>query len=997
MADPLEILRPGISASDVTKHLVGREREQTALGVVVERMLSGRGGVVLISGDAGIGKTTLVETVCCQAARHGAVAYGGHCYDVMVATPYGPWVEIANDYRPQDGWPTLPKFIHDRDALDDLGGQQALFAQTWEFYASLASIQPIVVVLEDLQWADETSLELLRFIGRQASSHRILLLVTYRDNEITVNHPLYRLVPLILRETKAMRVRLARFDRVDTGELIQDRYDLNSGDRERLLDYLQQRADGNPFYIDELLCSLQDEDILRIHEARWTVGDLARAPLPSLLRQVIDARLHKLGAATRRLLALGAVIGESVPLELWRLVSELPEAEFVEHIRPAIEAHVLIESDISDRLRFSHALIRAALYEGVVLPQRRLWHGVVGEALMQLPLPDPSLVADHFHRAGDRRAVEWLVRAGSRAQRLYAWTVAVDLYEDALTLLEGDETRLSERGWICFRLGRVLCFRDAPKSHDYLDQAVRLGEMTGDELLSACATTQLGHRSGLDGDYQTALDLMSRGLAGFDRLLDERTNPAEGQPTTESLRRAMEELRGIRIIWVGGVESFDTAMDLANDVLAQQTSEGNVGDTSSMHPVSASGTANTYSALALCYACLGHVDRARDAFARARRLHRNPFAIALTIDAEVTAFTLPFLSDHPLLLEQQVDEASRYLASSVEGGISSDGLYSFAEIAFNMIRGIDWAHTMRVLSDARSSKSDAVWRSVAVGFFTELARRRGELELAWNEIRSALPRGAETAPGEMQIWSALDVIPRVADIALDAADLPLAHTWLRCYDRWLDRPGLVRGRARSNLLWARYHQLNGQPSLARKYAEQSVSVGTKPRQPLVLLEANRFLGQLELEAGNLSKAESYLDQAMTLADVCVARYERALTLLVLARLRVQSRQRADARVLLDEVRAICDPLGATPALAEADEIESLIDRSRTNPLNQTDLTTREMEVLRLVARGMTDAEVADELFLSPRTVGSHLSSIYTKLGVRSRTEATLFAVEHNLA
>ena len=86
----------------------------------------------------------------------------------------------------------------------------------------------------------------------------------------------------------------------------------------------------------------------------------------------------------------------------------------------------------------------------------------------------------------------------------------------------------------------------------------------------------------------------------------------------------------------------------------------------------------------------------------------------------------------------------------------------------------------------------------------------------------------------MQIWSALDVIPRVADIALDAADLPLAHTWLWCYDRWLDRPGLVRGRARSNLLWARYHQLDGQPSLARKYAEQSVSVGTKPRQPLVL-------------------------------------------------------------------------------------------------------------------------------------------------------------------
>ena len=820
---------------------------------------------------------------------------------------------------------------------------------------------------------------------------------TYRDEELSPNHPLYRLVPVLVRETNAMRVKLGRFDRVDTGELIQARYRLAGDDLERLLVYLQSRSEGNPFFIDELLLSLEDEGLLRAGDSGWVLDDLAGAPLPSLVRQVVDSRLRKLGDETRRLLSFGAVIGESIPVDLWRCLMELSDDEFVRQVGPAIEHRILVEGRPGDRLQFSHALIQAALYESVVLPQRSLWHRAVGEALAATHAPDPSLVADHFRRAGDPRAVEWLIRAGRRAQRLYAWRIAVDRFEDAMSLLERDDRRLVERGWLCHRLGRVLCFRDPARSRYYLDRAIEISDEAGDELLNACAVTERGHRHGLDGDYRSALDLMARGLAAFDQLLDQQVVPSEGQPTPESLKRAMDELRGKRIIWVAGIESFDNAMHLALDALTRlQDDEASDGSDESITS-SATGTANVYTALGLCYAVLGQVDRARDAFARASRLHRNPFARGLTIDTEAVLVTRAYLLDQPWLLDEQVREGSFCLTTSVEAGIASGEAYSFAGAVLSLTRGIDWPQTMHVLERARSSEIDAVWRNQASGFLGELARRRGRPDLAWAEVQSVLPQGAMSDPRDRQFFGNVEIPVLAVDLALDEGNLVLARAWLDCHDRWVEHFGTVYGKLQRELLWARYYRLDGDADRARRHAEQALAIASEPRQPLDLLAVHRLLGVLDLEAERYVEAEAHLTASLELADACLARHERALTLLVLARLCVTTARESEATTHLSEVRSICTPLDARPALVEADEIATMIDRSHGSPSHQTDLTARELEVLRLVARGLTDAEVADELFISPRTVGTHLTSIYSKLNVRSRTEATRFAVENNLA
>lgn len=177
------------------------------------------------------------------------------------------------------------------------------------------------------------------------------------------------------------------------------------------------------------------------------LGDLAAVGLPAPLRQVLDARLDRLGTAGHRLLTIAAVIGQEVPLALWATVAETVEDGLLDTIDAAVEARLVLASPDGGVVRFAHALIREALYEGLVATRCRRVHRSVGEALAAQSQPDPDAVANHFQRAGDDRAGEWLIRAGERARRAYAWFTAADRYEAALALLEaqgGDTGRRVE-------------------------------------------------------------------------------------------------------------------------------------------------------------------------------------------------------------------------------------------------------------------------------------------------------------------------------------------------------------------------------------------------------------------------------------------------------------------------------------------------------------------------------------------------------------------------
>jgi DNA-binding CsgD family transcriptional regulator len=307
----------------------------------------------------------------------------------------------------------------------------------------------------------------------------------------------------------------------------------------------------------------------------------------------------------------------------------------------------------------------------------------------------------------------------------------------------------------------------------------------------------------------------------------------------------------------------------------------------------------------------------------------------------------------------------------------------------------DWdeAHDLATVTRAQGSPLE---RHMAVTILGNLAWCRGDLALAWEMVRELLPRGPATEPGDSLFPYAIEVLRLAIRLALDEPNAATGWAWLRSHEHWLEWSGAVRGRAEAQLLRARLHRLEGDLPRSEQLAREALRLADDPRQPLVLLDAHRFLGRVFIKQRRFPDAEENLALALNLADACAAPYERALTLVRLAELRIACGQAGDARPLLDEAREVASRLGATPLVTMLDRLGTTAATSAETSGISAGLTAREIDVLRLVAEGLTDAEVAEKLYISPRTVGQHLRSVYNKLGVSSRTAATRLAVQDKL-
>jgi DNA-binding CsgD family transcriptional regulator len=237
-------------------------------------------------------------------------------------------------------------------------------------------------------------------------------------------------------------------------------------------------------------------------------------------------------------------------------------------------------------------------------------------------------------------------------------------------------------------------------------------------------------------------------------------------------------------------------------------------------------------------------------------------------------------------------------------------------------------------------------------------------------------------------------------------ELELARTWLEARERLVDWSGAVRARAATELLRARYLRACGERESARERAGLAVELASEPRQAVVLIDAHRLLGELAAEAGEFDAAQHELDESLRLAQACRFPYEQGLVHLAAAELGAATGDSAAAHARLEEARAILDPLEARPALARLDALDEALARqagarlptaSTARPLRYpAGLTAREVEVLRLIATGTSNREIADQLGLSLRTVERHISNIYIKIDATSKSSATAFAYRHDL-
>jgi eukaryotic-like serine/threonine-protein kinase len=449
--NPLESLAGGV--------FVGREHELEEMRALLEEALHGQGRLLLLTGDPGIGKTRTAEQLATYAQVRGARVHWGRCHEGEGAPPYWPFTEAIRDYiaaadpvglRWQLGSrapivaqivPELAERLGDVDEPPSMEPEQArfrLFDAVAGFLTGASQSRPLVLVLDDLHWADEPSLLLLRFLARQLADSGLLVIGTYRDVELGRHHPLADTLADLTATEGARRIALRGLDTPGVARFIE----LTAGVERppgELAERIRDQTGGNPFFIGEVVRLLAAEGRLSEAEAR------AEAAIPQGVREVVGRRLDRLSPAANEILALAAICGRSFWLEVLEEVCGHSSAEVGAALGEARDARLITESRERPGLySFSHALVRETLEAEIPATRRAVIHRQIGEALERIHGSDSERhlaeLAHHFLEAAAlgeaERAVSYGARAAAQASERLAHEDAASLYARSLEAME---------------------------------------------------------------------------------------------------------------------------------------------------------------------------------------------------------------------------------------------------------------------------------------------------------------------------------------------------------------------------------------------------------------------------------------------------------------------------------------------------------------------------------------------------------------------------------
>ena len=489
---------------------VGRQRELAELRAGLEDAVGGRGRFFLVVGEAGIGKTRLAEELAREAAERGGVALWGRCWEGEGAPPYWPWVQVirallqgvpAEELRPAVGAgapylvplvPELGERFRDLPALSTSPRSEHarfyLFDAVATLLRSAAQRTPLVLVLDDLQWADAPSLLLLQFLAHELRDVRILLLGTYREVEVRQAPAVAEILGALGRD--GHHVPLRGLGEEEVRRFLEET--IGRSPAPVLVRAVHRETEGNPFFVDEIVRLLVAERALERHED----PSPGRFPVPQGVREAIRRRLAPLPPPAREALALASVVGREFDLAILHRACGLDPEALLETLGPALAREIVVrEPGGVGRYRFAHALIRETLYEELGPAERIRLHGQIGEVLEEVhrtdPTPHLTALAHHFLEAaparGADKALVYSTRAGRHAAASLAYEAAAAHFQSALEVLglarPGDERERCElllaRGDVQWKSG------DGRGARETFQQAAEIARRIGDAPLLA--------------------------------------------------------------------------------------------------------------------------------------------------------------------------------------------------------------------------------------------------------------------------------------------------------------------------------------------------------------------------------------------------------------------------------------------------------------------------------------------------------------------------------
>jgi len=465
--------------------LINRAKEMDALREAVDRAVRGEGGVVILYGEAGIGKTRLARELEAYARSRGMQVLSGRCpalFRMDGVPPYVLWEEVIRDYfevctpeelykvigfYPAEVCKLVPelsqklRIIPKSLPISPEHERNRLFEAVSQFVTNISREAPLLVVLDDLQWVDQSSLLLLHYLARGVYEESLLLVGAYRDTYVDEEHPLFPVLIELNRERLLQSVSLKRLSFDNVAEMIKRILEQDDIPRE-FCEMVYEKTRGNPFFVEEVITSLKEEEVIYPEKNKWKIKEVSGIEFPKTVKSVVKRRISRLDDESQHVLTMASFVGKDFTFEVLRRVTGYEEDKLLETMEKMfktglIEVRVIHGEDLCS---FADIIVRDVVHEEVNPLRRKKLHGVVGCALEKVYAEriDEHFgeLALHFLESGDKeKALDYFLKAGEKAAKIYANSEAVSYLQSALRLLEGKEGELREKGRVLERLGDI--------------------------------------------------------------------------------------------------------------------------------------------------------------------------------------------------------------------------------------------------------------------------------------------------------------------------------------------------------------------------------------------------------------------------------------------------------------------------------------------------------------------------------------------------------------
>jgi DNA-binding CsgD family transcriptional regulator len=932
--------------------LVGRDDLVGLAQRRVEEVLAGNGQFILVSGEAGIGKTRLLRAFRDVAIERGFRTANAELApqdrDVLAAS----FLDLGRSMRRDPAFGSIG-----RDLLGIADSQlNAQLARRRDFVMEVVDLlavspEPTLLAFEDLQWADDLSLEILTDLARQTRTMPLLLVGAYRNNEALDGAVLREWRARLVTQRLAEEIRLRRLTREETALMTTLILGTGLPAPRDVVEAVYARTDGVPLHIEELCNALGRE---RLADSRAVMD----AAVPETLEDATLARIGRMSAIAQSVARAGAVLGRSFNETVLAGIMNAPVDSLDDAIQELIDHDVLDRLDARGTFDFRHQLLRDALYRSVPSGDRRRFHARAAEFGATLEGASEIHASVHYERAGQTdEAFRTALAAGKQAMKLASHREAFELIRRAV---DNMPSTLSDAE----KAGVLLLASEASANVDRNVLAAELANRARDVALRAGshqvaieALLNLSDIARRDGESVAVRRERSRRL--FDEI--EAAPPSDER---DNLRAVALQLHAYIEADSGHLEDAIAALQQAREVCRR------LGDTWGAEWVAMN--------IAQLRMLDGHVAEGlatmRSVGVTTRSAGREDFGVSCYRNVAMTAIRAMDYRE----AADGLDEGLRY-AESVEQTFCGHWLAS-CEAVVSWADG-RWDEALRQGGQASSDPGSAGSRVMATWALGYVGVGRGQRSAAEEHLIPAAEFGRHAERLDMLLpaqWG-------LAEAALVAGDS--ARAIELCEDalsrarqegeRGLLAPFVVTG--------VRAYQLANRPEDAARWLE-SIIGAIGPLADVARPAIEHGTGLVRLAASATGSAREHLETAVRLWDARGRRWEGLWARLDLASTLVRSNRFADAAALIHEVQEAAEAMGSEPLLLRAAQLAQ-VTRGRGEDVDPWHpLTTREFEVARKIAEGLTNAEIGKQLFVSPKTVSAHIEHILAKLGVSRRAE-----------